>query len=200
MYKRMGECYVRYDPNYWNQDEDCRESHNCYSYFLDDKHSKVCSMYKYETDEEKRRMINAQPGHYCGMTKFVNYEDTTCNSLISRVLCDNPKIKVVDKNTDCGENYYKGVLFIDEGRMYHFYRQDDSGEWSHKDGGGSVTNLDYSGNRIIDVETSDRRYASEEGVRRYDKLCSYFCVPENKYMETESGRNDYLRGSMLWKS
>ena len=198
MYKRLSECYVRYNPNYWNKDPDCRESHNCYSYFLDDKHSKVCSIYKYESDEEKRKMINAQPGHYCGMTTFVDYEDTTCEKLIDRVLCDNPNIKVIDKDTNCGENYYKGALFIDEKKQYHFYRLDDDGTWSHKDGSDVATNLDYSGNVMKDIMTSDRRYDSELGVRSYNEFCTYFCVPENSYKETESGRS--RKGDVLWKS
>jgi hypothetical protein len=200
MYKRLNESYVRYNPDHWNQDPDCRQSHNCYSYFLDDKHSKVCTIYKYESDEERKMMINAQPGHYCGKADFVNYEDTTCEKLKDRVLCDNPNIKVIDKNTNCGENYYKGALFIDEKKQYHFYRLDDDGVWSHKDGGNGVTKLDYSGNVINDVMTSDRRYYNYEAdsIRSYDKFCTYFCVPENSYMETESGRN--RMGKMLWKS
>mgnify|MGYP006250588931 CR=1 FL=1 len=157
MDKRLGETYVPYEPDKWNSNINLTKSHNCYSYFLDDINNDLIHVYKQNYgNNEIQKSLNPQPGHYCGMTKFVNYKDTTCSGLIDRVLCDNPSIKVVDKNFDCGPDHYKGALFIDEGKMYHFYRQDENGNWSHKDGGGVVTNLDSSGKVIKDVMNIDR--------------------------------------------
>lgn len=201
MYKRLGETYVPYEPDKWNSNLNLTKSHNCYSYFLDDINNDLIHVYKQNYgNNEIQKSLNPQPGHYCGMTKFVNYKDTTCSGLIDRVLCDNPSIKVVDKNFDCGPNHYKGALFIDEGKMYHFYRQDENGNWSHKDGGGVVTNLDSSGKIIKDVMNIDRSYLDNGKVRQYDKFCAYFCVPENKYKDTEMARNNYLEGRLWWKS
>ena len=94
-----------------------------------------------------------------------------------------------DDNFDCGPNFYKGALAIDKGKMYHFYRQDENGMWSHKDGGLGITNLDYSGNKISDPKYSD--------TGRYTEFCSYFCVPKNEYSKTNMSRNNY-RKNKLW--
>ena len=167
MYKKLIETYSpKYEPHIWNQ-QYIKDSHNCYSYFLDDINYKLKNIYESESEENKK-ILNPQPGHYCGMTKKVNYDETTCDHLIKRVLCDNPDIKVINNendNFDCGPDYYKGSLSIDPGNMYHFYREDVDGMWSHKDGGGVVTNLDYGGNKINDPKYSD--------TGMYNEFCSY---------------------------
>lgn len=201
MYKRINECYVPYEPSVWNSNPNLTQSHNCYSYFLNDINNDLIRIYKQNSDNiEIQKSLNPQPGHYCGMTKYVEYKDTTCPSLNKRILCDNPSIKIVNKDDECDEGYYKGALFIDEGRMYHFYRQDDDGNWSHKDGGMEVTNLDSSGEIIKDVMNSDRRYISENNIREYNKFCSYYCVPENHTTSTRMARNNHLEGKLWWKS
>ena len=143
MYKKVIETYKPiYQQGVWNDNKNIKESHNCYSYFLNDINHTLKNVYE-SVDENDRKILNPQPGHYCGMTKRVNYNETTCKNIIERVLCDNPDIKVIDnQNIDCGPNFYKGALAIDKGEMYHFYRQDENGMWSHKDGGRGITNLD----------------------------------------------------------
>lgn len=194
MYKRLKETYKpQYEPHIWNNNKFLKESHNCYSYFLNDINNDLSNIYKQQSNEEIKKSLNPQPGHYCGMTKLVNYNETTCKSLIERVLCDNPDIQFIDtkdnNSFNCPANYYKGALAIDKGNMYHFYRQDENGEWSHKDGGQEVTNLDYGGNKIRDPKYSDRG--------RYNEFCGYFCVPENDYNDTNMARNNYFE-KRLW--
>ncbi len=195
MYKKLRETYKPiFQQHIWNDNQNIRGSHNCYSYFLNDINHDLKNIYEKE-DDKMRKVLNPQPGHYCGMTKRVNYEETTCDKIIERVLCDNKDIKVIDKNNedfDCGPDYYKGALAVDEGKMYHFYRQDKGGMWSHKDGGRDVTNLDYGGNKIHDPKFSDRG--------RYNKFCSYFCVPKNDYKKTNMARNNYKEGKLWYKS
>lgn len=192
MYKKVIETYKPiYQQHIWNDNKNIKESHNCYSYFLNDINHDLKNIYE-SVEEDDRKIINPQPGHYCGMTKRVNYKETTCKNITERVLCDNPDIKVIDNhNIDCGSNFYKGALAVDKGEMYHFYRQDESGMWSHKDGGLGITNLDYSGNTITDPKVSDRG--------RYDEFCSYFCVPNNEYKKTNMARNHFKEGK-LWYS
>ena len=191
MYKRLNECYAKYEPNRWNNNMNFRQSHNCYAYFLNDQSQQLADIYKRE-DNKDRHIINPQPGHYCGMTKFVNYKETTCDNLIKRVICDNPNIQVVKANSsldfDCDENYYKGALFANEGSSYHFLRQDENGLWSHKDGGGKATNLDDDGNLITDPKFMKTKYKT---------FCSYFCVPKNGYKKTNFARNRY-RDNQFW--
>jgi len=50
---------------------------------------------------------------------------------------------------------------------FHWYRQDNDGNWSHKPGGTPATNLDNSGKPISNPETADRG--------PYTIFCGYFC-------------------------
>lgn len=193
MYKRVSECYTKYEPSKWNNNDYVEESHNCYAYFLDDINYTLSDIYS-KQDEETKKILNPQPGHYCGMTKKVNYEETTCSKLIERVLCDNNNIQVIDapdsNSFTCPPHYYKGALAINPKKMYHFYRQDANGQWSHKDGGGPVTQLDYSNNMIYDPKFSDKG--------EYNTFCTYFCVPENYNKTTNMGRNNFYEDKMWY--
>lgn len=183
MYKTIKEAYyAKFEPNIWSNDN-IKGSHNCYSYFLNDISDTLAQIHKIE-DNDDRRILNPQPGHYCGMTTFVNYEETTCDLLNKRVLCDNPDITVLPKGVgqdyDCGENYYKGALKVRPKDMYHFYRQDEDGYWSHKDGGGEVIKL----------------YKDPKDIRdEYPEFCNYYCVPKNSYKDTNMARN---RDGKIW--
>ena len=141
-------------------------------------------------NEYKCRYINPQPGHYCGMTKKVNKKETTCKNLRERVLCDNPSIKIAEKNEKCPSNYYKGALTVNPNKQYHFYRQDSNGTWSHKDGGGEATNVDASGNTICDPKLADRDYSNLVEDSKFKKFCNYFCIPKNDYQRTCVSRNN----------
>ena len=192
MYKRVKETYPKYQPHIWNNSNNIKRSHNCYAYFLNDINKQLMNVYD-NTEEDKIKYLNPQPGHYCGMVKRVILSETTCDNIIERVLCDNDNIKVINSNNDnfdCGPNYYKGALAVNKGKMYHFYREDENGMWSHKDGGRDVTNLDYSGNKIDDPKYSDRG--------QYDEFCSYFCVPRNEYSKTNMARNDYSKQQLKY--
>ena len=192
MYKTIKESYnPNFEPNKWNNNKFLRLSHNCYSYFLNDISDTLIKLYKNE-DKKDRKILNPQPGHYCGMTKYVNYKDTTCESINKRVLCDNPDIKIIGENENCDDNYYKGALRINKGKMYHFYRQDEDGLWSHKDGGKKAIKTDIGGNIIEDP----KRIKKSE----YKDFCNYYCIPKNKYKDTNMGRNDYKRNKMWYKN
>lgn len=189
MYKKWIETYSpKFEPNIWNSNINIQGSHNCYAYFLNDISPRLANIYKQE-DKEDRKILNPQPGHYCGMTKFVNLKETTCDVLNKRILCDNSNIKILSQKEgqdyDCGPNFYKGALRIKEGEMYHFYRQDEDGSWSHKDGGKSAIKLEKG---------------VEEGDKEYPKFCNYYCVPKNDYMDTNMGRNRRRDNKMWYKN
>lgn len=202
MYKNIIEAYLpKYEPDIWNSDTNIRQSHNCYSYSLNDKYNQLGDLYEKE-DEMGKKTLNAQPGQYCGRSDRVIYELTKCDEFIERVLCDNDSVtyKGTDNNFTCGDNYYKIALAINPGKTYHFYRQDkgDNNElWSHKDGGGKATNKDYSGNLIYDPKDADRRYTKDDS---YSDFCGYFCVPSNKLIRTNTSRYDPTSNEYVWKS
>ena len=160
-----------YEPDKWNSNSCIKAAHNCYSYMLNLIYPDLTNLC-----EKGEKIINPQPGHYCGIVKRVYKPETTCNNLTKRVLCDNPSIIMSDRDSKCPAGFYKGALAVNPGVTYHFYRQNRNGLWSHKDGGRPVTNVDASGNIIYDPQTSDRMYP---GKRKYTDFCGYFCIPKN---------------------
>ena len=185
------ELFVKYEPDIWNNNKYLQNSHNCYAYMLNDINDDLVYIYEKE-DKKDRKILNPQPGHYCGMTKYVNLDDTTCNKIVNRVICDNPNITFHSNLPTCTSNYYRGALAVNEGKQYHFYRQDEDGKWSHKDGGGIATQLDDSDNKIIDPKDADRG--------EYNKFCGYFCIPENDFKDTNMARNRYRDNKFWYKS
>ena len=65
-----------------------------------------------------------------------------------------------------------------------FFRQDNSGMWSQKFGHWKATNLDGDGKLIADPRTAKPIHK----VGNEYKFCGYFCVPSNKYKETNTAR------------
>ncbi len=192
MYKTLKESYSPiFEPKKWEQNIYLKYSHNCYSYFLNDISPELIKIYEKQNNQE-RKSLNPQPGHYCGMTKYVNFDDTTCESLNKRILCDNPDIKIIGDEDDCDQNHYKGALRVNVGDMYHFYRQDEDGIWSHKDGGGDVMRTDRGGNIIKDP----KRIKDS----KYKDFCNYYCVPKNKYKDTNMARNNFIKNRLWYKN
>jgi len=179
-----------YEPEKWNSNEYIRKSHNCYSYVLND----IAPSLKEFCKNSKCSAINPQPGHYSGYTKKVNKNDTSCKSLIKRVLIDNPNIYITGFENKCADNYYKGALTVEPNNSYHFYRQDKNGYWSGKDGGGKATNLDASSNLIKDPQKADRTYNHSD----FSEFCNYFCIPKNSYLDTKTARR--WGGKRLYKN
>lgn len=180
-----------YDPSLWNENNLIKDSHNCYAYALNDINYDLAKLCK-----KKCKYINPQPGHYCGMTKRVNYKETTCDKFDKRIKCDNPNILDSTFETKCPNGYYKIGLSVQPGKIYHFYRQGQNGYWDHKDGGKEATNLDASGNVISNPEKADRNY----GKINFHKWCKYYCVPSNHHGNTYYARNDYFEDELLYKT
>lgn len=174
-----------YNPEKYNKDPNIRRSHNCYSYMLNRISNKLASICKQSTNQ--CRFINPQPGHFSGVVTRVNKSETTCPNLMNRVISDNPEIKIVSFNEKCPENSYKGALAVNPNVTYHFYRENNDGYWSHKDGGRKATNVDASGNMIIDPYTSDRKWSDK---RHYKDFCGYFCIPNKKMNMTRRNNGE----------
>jgi len=171
----------RFNKKKWNKNI-TQKSHNCYSYMLDKvnkKYVKICKKYKKKT-RKNCNFLKAQPGLYAGMDDVERREKYTCNLLNRRVLADNKNI-FTTKNK-CSKAYYKGMLFLHPKNTYHFYRQDDDGTWSHKDGLNNSTRRDSKRKFIHDPKKSNRKYNStkkEKGVY-YSKYCNTYCIPKSK--------------------
>ena len=192
----------KYEPDKWNKNPLVKATHNCYSYFLnniDDKIVDKCQNildYQNELDKENYvenptqscKNLKPQPGYYSGSPKIVDKQKYNCENIHNRVLNDNPEIKVATQKNKCPSNYYKGALTMAPGLIYHFYRKDNNGKWSHKRGNKKVANLDADNELITDPKDANRdygfdpRYNSELNL---SELCSYYCIPNNDYKKKD---------------
>ena len=182
-----------YEPEKWNSNLNIKNSHNCYTYALNDINKNNIDFCN--TNNKKRCVIlKPQPGHYTG-----NYDNSnmTCNSLKKRTKMDNPSLYDIDFNRKCKDNYYKIALFTDPYNMYHFYRQDNNGYWSHKDGSRKATNIDKDGNLISDPRTANK--TSYNNKYNYNDFCGFMCVPSNNHKKTNTA-NIFNRNSIRIKN
>lgn len=186
----MNDFEIDYKPEDWNLKPNIKNSHNCYTYFLNKNNKFVaekCDKYTKKNDSSKCGELKPQPGDFAeliknGTLKYKN-RDFTCPSMLDKVLKDNPSIKPVKYNEKCPKNSYKGALVVDPNNTYHFYRQNGKspkgeGTWSHKPGVLSVTDVDASGDTIYFPHLANRNYKKgDDGGINYTAFCSYACVP-----------------------
>ena len=184
-----------FDPGAWNNNNFIEDSHNCYAYALNDINDDLAKL----CEHGECRYINPQPGHYCGMTKRVNYENTTCEKLDERAKCDNPHMLDSTFDSTCPEGYYKIGLTVNPGKTYHWYRQGKNGYWDHKDGGREANNIDASGNLIIDPQYANRDYTNQDGSN-YTEWCKFYCIPSNEHDHTYYARNDYYKDKLHYQA
>jgi len=149
-----------------------RESHNCYMYFLNKKNNEVVKLCKkdYPTHKLCRR---AQPGYISGYP-LLKKQDYKCPKIMDRTLADNPNIYKIGENDKCIPSHYKGALVVAPHRDYHYYRENDDGQWTHKPGYKPSTSLDSNNNMIFNPRKAARDYG---GTLNYKDFCTYLCVP-----------------------
>jgi len=74
----------------------------------------------------------------------------------------------------------KIALVVHPGEDYHFYREDDDGLWSHKDGSNPVKRYDADGNLIWNPRTAARDYRKNGSYLNYKDFCGFWCVPRRR--------------------
>ena len=146
-----------YKPELWNENNNIRTSHNCYSYGL----GKIV----------KNLKSKAQPGFASGFN-YIHNSDYNCKNFRLRMRKDSPGSYLEKFDNACYPGFYKVFLALDPGNDYHWWRQDSNGYWSHKPGSSKVTNLDASNNNIINPLLSDRNFKH----RNYHKPCFFACI------------------------
>ena len=130
-----------YKPLAWNIPP-MSITHNCYDYAFN-----IYNPLKFDPSQI--------PGEY------------TCKNGISYL---ESVAKPTTRNAVCPVGTHKIALLMDDGKDFHFLRQDKDGTWSHKPGSGFATNKDYSGKIITDPETANMN----NFFYKY-KMCSYYC-------------------------
>ena len=194
-----------YNLSEWNTPY-IKGSHNCYSYFLNDKKLELynkCQTYclkKHKTGCPKQTKecskLKPQPGKFSKKLKQDDkkYEksDYRCHNMEKRIMADNPDIIKSKFTAKCPDRYYKGAMVVDPGHTFHFYRKKPNGTWSHKPGTLSVTDKDARDSNIYIPHYADRDYtkkgkteASNSNIK-YSDFCGYYCVPGNKHVMTNS--------------
>ena len=151
-----------------------RESHNCYSYFLNLKSRDAYNLCK-KNFSKQNICRRSQPGYASNYQSLVK-DDFKCPTIMKRTLDDNKSIFQVTKEFDCGPEYYKGALVVAPGRDYHYYRLNDDKIWTHKPGYKPSTYYDACGNLILDPEKAARDYG---GTLHYKDFCGYMCIPRD---------------------
>jgi hypothetical protein len=138
-----------YQPGVWNFPLATRQRNNCYNY--------ACN---------KQTNTFAQPGRFGGM----RWTALTCANVGAAARRDG-LAPTVCYNQACPCGSYKVALVIWPNRDFHWYRQDDNGNWSHKPGKTAATNKDNAGNAIVDPQLANRG--------PYTTFCECFCVDAN---------------------
>jgi len=155
--------YPVYNPEKWNENKYIKQTHNCYAYALnliDIKRANLC--------KKLNECSRPQLGEYSGYEEEFNATKVTCKKMEERMMADNPNIKKLKKNQDCPVGFYKIMLYCSTDD-YHFFRQDNTGLWSHKHGWRLATNKDLKGRLIRDPELADKG--------PYTMYCGTYAVP-----------------------
>jgi hypothetical protein len=146
-------CIPSYDPASWNDADGIQYNNNCYNY--------ACDI---------RTNTYAQPGAASGNM----YSQINCVEVGDGAVSDGLVTVDCDHGCGCSKCHHQVALVIAPGpgfRDFHWYRKDRDGRWSHKPGGTPATNLDNSGNLILDPRTADR------GL--YTIFCGCYCVDKS---------------------
>ena len=170
---------VEYNPTYWNNTQIghadmwgtefpvyIKHISNCYSYAFDcpfNPWKNSAPMQPGQSANEELPMITS--------SKVIEYVSLDANN-------EGFTFESIDRFTECPNDTYKVALVIDYLNDYHWYRQNPDGTWSHKRGTTDVTNVDASGDLILDPQTADRYYpaTSEYDTLDYWQFCGYFAV------------------------
>lgn len=163
----------------YNKNLFVRESHNCYTYFLNLKSDKAYFLCK-EKYKKERFCRRPQPG-YASKMPLLKKKDFNCPTMMKRTLKDNKHIFQTTKREVCPSNYYKGALVVAPERDYHYYRLNDDGIWTHKPGYKPSTHLDNDQKPIYDPELANR---DSGGTLNYKDFCGYLCVPRTRKKKT----------------
>ncbi|MGF7228556.1 MAG: hypothetical protein ACQR33_01075 [Candidatus Saccharibacteria bacterium] len=166
-----------YNPAQWHAcvDHDymtCRDGVNCYSYALNAP--------QYYWSVPGHGFVREVAQEY--YREFVAFFETYAIDAVRRALLDGAAhdgLLPVDGD-DEREGYYRVALVFAAGNNsdFHWYRQDDSGLWSHKNGWHPATNKDDDGRLITDPQTATRH--------DYPIFGGYFLVPNTGIVLTKT--------------
>lgn len=169
----------KFEPGKYNDDPAIYKSHNCYSYSMNVIDPKLVNMCRKNNATDCRRNFH-QPGALNGDRYALNAVDRRkCGVVEKLIMSDVPEIEKSSFYGQCPSGKSKIALVVDEGEDYHFYRQDDDGWWSHKDGSNKVKRYDALKRRIFNPAQAARDYRWQNSDLNYEDFCGFYCVPRD---------------------
>jgi hypothetical protein len=138
-------CAPLWEPDWWNDAGQVQYNNNCYNYGTN-----------YRSD------TYAQPGKANGAM----YGAISCPQVRAGALAD--ALLAAPNSNKCPREGHLVALVVGPGWDFHWYRKGRNGRWTHKPGGTQATNVDNSGNPILDPRTADRGF--------YTDFCSFMIV------------------------
>lgn len=169
----------KFEPGKYNDDPAIYKSHNCYSYSMNVIDPKLVSMCRKNNATDCRRNFH-QPGALNGDRYALNAIDRRkCGVVEKLIMSDVPEMEKSSFYGQCPAGKSKIALVVDEGEDYHFYRQDDDGWWSHKDGSNKVKRYDALKRRIFNPAQAARDYRWQNSDLNYEDFCGFYCVPRD---------------------
>ena len=148
---------LEYNPKLWNNNNNIKTTHNCYTYALG----------KIVPGLESK----AQPGYASGY-EHIEDKDYDCKTFRERMKKDSPGSYLETFDNQCLPGFYKIFLALDPQNDYHWWRQNKDKYWSHKPGSTNVTDVDADKNPIKNPLKANRNY----GSLNYYKPCFFACV------------------------
>ena len=148
---------LKYLPHLWNDNDNIRTTHNCYTYAL----GKIVPGLR----------SKAQPGYASGHD-HIEDDQYKCKFFQNRLKKDAPGSYVENFDNKCLPGFYKIFLALDVGNDYHWWQQNDNAMWSHKPGSSNAVNVDADGKEIHNPLTANRNYSS----LNYSKPCFFACI------------------------
>jgi hypothetical protein len=145
-------CAPLYEPQWWNDGGQKQLHNNCYNYSTD-----------YRTDSFRVISGGGQPGAAAGAMYTAITGAAVKDAAVKDDLIDSPAA-----DNKCPGQGHLVALVIAPGWDFHWYRKGRNGRWSHKPGSTAVTNLDNSGNTILDPRTANRG--------PYTEFCTFMVV------------------------
>lgn len=163
---------LKFEPSKWHicdQQElaNCERNANCYSYALNNP--------TYYWAVPGMGFAKTTTGHFLRSATSI-FEAFPSDEAYRHALIDGSKKDGLLPTTEpkAPEGYRLVALFISDkagNRDFHWYRQDDDGTWSHKDGRSAPSNKDDDGNIIQDPQAT--KHAA------YPVFGGYFLAPRH---------------------
>ena len=175
-----------YQPERYNGSKRVQETHNCWAYasnVLDPNQLTQC-----DGKGPKCQLMYHQPGGTKGRSKELRYEDArSCKTVSALMRDDIPDLTPSTFTGRCPRGSSKIALVVHPGEDYHFYRQDNDGWWSHKDGSNQVKRYDAEGEPIWNPQTAARDYRPRGSFLNYTDFCGFYCMPRDHTIRLARG-------------